>query len=296
MEGFKRFKGFKRVACLVVAVALVAPLHSQTPNFIWKVTGTQSVVYLVGSVHALSAEYYPLSPVFDAAFKDSDLLVEEVDLGEMSSPATQMALLMRGMLPPGQSLEQILSAATLARVNKFVGDLGVPIEPLRRFKPWMLAIALEGIELQKAGFDPALGLDKHFYDLARSQVKAVQGFETAEYQISRFDQMTNDQQDRFLAEALKELESQKAGVDVLAKAWRAGDVSTVERLVLQDLKSDPVMYQRLLVERNRNWFPTLESLLNRRGHAFVVVGAAHLVGPDGLLTMLRSKGHVVEQQ
>ena len=292
----RRFGTFARLTCLLVAIALVAPLHSQARNFIWKVTGRQSVVYLVGSVHALSADYYPLSPVFDAAFKDSDLLVEEVNLGEMSSPATQMALLMRGMLPPGQSLEQILSAATLARVNKFVGDLGVPIEPLKRFKPWMLAIALEGIELQKAGFDPELGLDKHFYDLAQSQSKAVQGLETAEYQISRFDQMTNDQQDRFLAETLKELESHKANVDMLAKAWKSGDVSTVERLVLQDLKSDPVMYRRLLVDRNRNWLPLIESFFNRRGHTFVVVGAAHLVGPDGLLAMLRSRGHLVEQQ
>jgi uncharacterized protein YbaP (TraB family) len=260
------------------------------------VTGKQSVVHLAGSVHALSADYYPLSPAFDAAFKDSDLLVEEVNLGEITSPAAQLELLMRGMLPADQSLDQLLSPATLARVNKFIADIGVPIEPLKRFKPWMLAIALEGIDLQKAGFDPELGLDKHFYDLAQGQGKAVQGFETAEYQISRFDQMTNNQQDRFLAETLKELESEKANVNILAKAWKGGDVSTVERLVLQDLRSDPLMYQRLLVERNRNWLPTLESFFTRRGHTFVVVGAAHLVGPDGLLTMLRGRGYLVEQQ
>jgi uncharacterized protein YbaP (TraB family) len=55
------------------------------------------------------------------------------------------------------------------------------------------------------------------------------------------------------------------------------------------------MYRRLLVERNQNWLPKLEALFARPGHAFVVVGAAHLVGPDGLLTMLRAKGHSVEQ-
>jgi len=69
----------------------------------------------------------------------------------------------------------------------------------------------------------------------------------------------------------------------------------VERIVLADLKADPQMYQRLLVDRNRNWLPKLEALFIRRGHAFVVVGAAHLVGPDGLLTMLRAKGYQVEQ-
>jgi hypothetical protein len=55
------------------------------------------------------------------------------------------------------------------------------------------------------------------------------------------------------------------------------------------------MYQRLLVERNRNWMPKIEVLFARPGRALVVVGAAHLVGPDGLLAMLKAKGYTVEQ-
>jgi uncharacterized protein YbaP (TraB family) len=65
--------------------------------------------------------------------------------------------------------------------------------------------------------------------------------------------------------------------------------------VLADLKSDPQMYQRLLVERNKNWLPKIEALFAARGRALVVVGAAHLVGPDGVLAMLKAKGYTVEQ-
>ena len=68
-----------------------------------------------------------------------------------------------------------------------------------------------------------------------------------------------------------------------------------ERIVLDDVKGDPIMYERLLVNRNRNWLPTLDALLNRKGRAFVVVGAAHLVGRDGLLAMFKAKGYKVEQ-
>jgi uncharacterized protein len=108
--------------------------------------------------------------------------------------------------------------------------------------------------------------------------------------------MPMDQQDKMLADTLKNLDTEKANVNKLADAWQAGDLLAVERIVLQDLKQDPQMYQRLLVERNRNWLPKLEALFARRGHAFVVVGAAHLVGPDGLLAMLKAKGYSVEQQ
>jgi uncharacterized protein YbaP (TraB family) len=107
--------------------------------------------------------------------------------------------------------------------------------------------------------------------------------------------MPMEQQEQFLAETLKELNTEKANITKLADAWQAGDAPTIERIVLTDLKSDPDLYQRLLVDRNRAWLPQLEGLFSRPGRSFVVVGAAHLVGPDGLLQMLKAKGYAVEQ-
>jgi uncharacterized protein YbaP (TraB family) len=284
------------VACVAVWVATLGHGDAATRNFLWKASGKQGVVYLVGSVHMLTKDYYPLSPALDSAFKDSDLLVEEADLAEMLSPSAQLQMLTRGMLPSAQSLDKVVSASTFALLNKRIAGLGMPMEALLRFKPWMLAMTVEALEWQKAGFDPELGLDKHFYDRAQKDGKAVQGLETLDYQVSRFDEMPMDQQDKMLADTLKDLDTETTNVNRLADAWQAGDSAAVERIVLQDLRQDPQMYQRLLVERNRNWLPKLEALFARRGHAFVVVGAAHLVGPDGLLAMLKAKGYSVEQQ
>jgi hypothetical protein len=152
------------------------------------------------------------------------------------------------------------------------------------------------MEWMRAGFDPELGLDKHFYDLAQREGKMVQGLETIEFQISRFDGMMPAEQERLLAQTLKSIDTEIAGTRALADAWRGGDAPAVERIVLQDLKEDPQMYKRLLVDRNRTWLPKLEALFSRRGRAFVVVGAAHLVGPDGLLSLFRGRGYTLEQQ
>ena len=252
-------------------------------------------MYLVGSVHLLTKDFYPLDPVLETAYKDSTLLVEEVDMGEMLAPDAQMTLLTRGMLPAGQSLDKVVTPATMALVTRTVADLGLPMEPLKQFKPWMLALQLLGLEWLKAGFDADLGLDKHFYDLARKDNKPVQGFETIDFQIAQFDGMPMSEQDHLLSESLKELDTEQASVTALAQAWKAGDAPAVERVVLQDLKSDPPMYQRLLVDRNRTWLPKIEALFTRAGRTFIVVGAAHLVGPDGLLQMLKARGYSVEQ-
>jgi uncharacterized protein YbaP (TraB family) len=287
------------IASLILAASVGAAAQratsAQPRNFLWKASQGERVVYLVGSVHLLSKDYYPLNPALETAFKECDLLVEEVDLAELLAVESQLQMLTRGLLPSGQSLETVITPATFALVSQRVGALGLPIEPLKRFKPWALALTLLGLEWQSAGFDAELGLDKHFYDRAQAEGKQVQGLETVEYQISRFDGMSMDEQDRLLSSTLKGLETEKASVTALADAWKAGDVPTVERIVLRDLRQEPRMYERLLVERNRAWLPKIDALFSRTGRAFVVVGAAHLVGPDGLLALLKAKGYAVEQ-
>ena len=283
-------------AVAVVAAALLTPVGAAPGSFVWKASSQGGVVYLAGSIHMLTQDFYPLPPAFDRVFNDSDLLVEEVDLGDMTKPEVQMQALMRAMLPSGQTLDKVLSPSTLALMNKAVADLGAPVEALQRLKPWMIALTLEGLTLTKAGFDPDLGLDKHFYDLARGAGKSVQALETVEYQISRLDEMTFEQQDRMLAQSLKELNAETGSVSKLTDAWKTGDAASVERIVLADLKSDQTLYQRLLVERNKNWLPKIEALFARKTPAMVLVGAAHLVGPDGLVAMLKAKGYKLEQQ
>jgi uncharacterized protein YbaP (TraB family) len=298
VSAFRRTSIRRAVAASMVAAIAVAATpsaHAQSRNFLWKASRGQSVVYLVGSVHLLSRDYYPLSPALETAFKDTDLLVEELHLGQMAQVESQMTILMRGMLPSGQTLDKVVSPATFALVSARVKALGLPIEPLMRFKPWALALTLLGLEWQAAGFDAALGLDRHFYDQAVAAGKEVQGLETVEFQISRFDELPMEEQDRMLASTLRELETEKAAVTTLANAWKAGDAPTVERIVLQELRKEPKMYDRLLVERNKDWLPKIEALFARKGRAFVVVGAAHLVGPDGLLAMLKAKGYAIEQ-
>ena len=287
-------KTLRSVAIAIALLVVATAAHAKT--FAWKVTGKGGVVYLVGSVHLLSKDFYPLNPAIEAAYRDVDLLVEEVDMADMLDPTAQMGFLTRGMLPSATPLDKVISASTYALVTKRAADLGLPAEPFKLLKPWLVALMLVQAEWQKAGFDPELGLDKHFYDQAKAEGKTTQGLETAAYQISRLDDMTMEQQEHLLSESLKDLDAEKANMARLVESWRAGDAPGVERIVLSELKQEPLLYQRLLVERNRNWIPKIEALFARPRHALVVVGAAHLVGPDGLIAMLRAKGYTVEQQ
>jgi uncharacterized protein len=282
-------------AVLIAFLAVHGSLRAQAHTFGWRVTRGAGLVYLVGSVHLLTPDFYPLPGQLEAAYRDSSRLVEEVDMGEMLAPAAQMQLLSSGMLPASTSLDQVVSGKTLQLARTRAAAVGLPFEPLTRLKPWFLALTLEAMEWQRAGFDENLGLDKHFYDLAKADGKTIQGLETVAFQISRFNGMSRDEQDKMLAESLDDSDTEITELSQLTAAWKAGNEAGVESIVLRDLTDDPEMYQRLLVDRNHDWLPKIEALFSQPGHTLVVVGAAHLVGPDGLLEMLKAQGYRVEQ-
>lgn len=263
----------------------------------WKVEGPGgSTAYLLGSLHVLTAEYYPLSATINTAFAESKTLVEEVDIDEISDPMIMMAALSKAMLTDGRTLDQIIAPELFAEVTKRAESAGLPMMAIQRMKPWLVAITMMVPTLQAAGFKPELGVDRHFFDRAKDSGMKRQGLETMAYQLDRFDAMSPKLQEDLLKSTLEELDTTVTSVKEMAQAWSFGNVAAIEKFTLGEMKEAPELYQRLLVERNNNWIPHVETCLKQNAGCFIVVGAAHLVGPDGLPTLLAKKGYKVTQQ
>src|SRR5258706_2057683 len=125
----RRSVQLRSITIAILTLALLVPLGAApAQSFVWKATGNGTVVYLAGSIHMLTPDAYPLHPAFERAFTESEVLLEEVDIAEMTGPEVQMATLLRGMLPPGQTLDKVLAPATLALLNKAAADTGTPID------------------------------------------------------------------------------------------------------------------------------------------------------------------------
>ena len=287
-----------RFVLLFVAL-LSAGAQAQAPqkHFLWKVEATGgNTAYLVGSIHVLTPDAYPLPAAIDQAFNESRTLVEEVDLDEMSDPLQMMAALSKAMLSDGKTLDQLVSAETYAEVKKRAEGYGMPMAAINRMKPWLVAVTLMAPTLQSAGFKPELGIDRHYFDRAKEKNIKRQALETLAYQLDRFDQMSPKLQEDLLKATIEDLDTQVAGVKDMVRAWTSGDVALVEKLTLTAFLQSPELYQRLLLERNQNWVPHVEKCLTDNAGCFVVVGAAHLVGKDGLPVLLARKGYKVTQQ
>jgi uncharacterized protein YbaP (TraB family) len=254
------------------------------------------VLYLAGSVHALGADAYPLSAAYESAFAASATLVEEINLAEAEQLAAAPMLLAKGLYLDGRTFESAVGKETATLVASRLKDTGIPMEMIRTMKPWMVMLMITAFEAQKAGLDAALGLDKYFFDKAKAAGKPVMALETAESQIDRFDKMPESLQEQMLRSTLSELDTERNSVAAMISAWRRGDAAAMEKMALSSFDAYRGAYASLIVERNTNWVPQIEACMAKPQPCFVVVGAAHLIGHDGLLALLAKKGYTLEQQ
>jgi uncharacterized protein YbaP (TraB family) len=287
------------VVSVAVATSLAVSAAAQAPakHFLWVVSAPGAPpTYLMGSLHVLTPDYYPLAARIDEAFSASRVLITEADIDEVSNPATMMALMGKAVLSDGRTLDQVIDPALYKEVVARVEKAGMPSFAVARMKPWLVALLLTAPALQAAGFKAEHGVDKHFFDRAKARAMERRALETVAFQFDRLDQMSPAEQEALLRSTIDDLDTQTSQMKTMADAWARGDAQALESLLLAGMKSSPELYQHMLVERNATWVGSVDACIAQKTTCFVVVGAAHLIGDDSLVAMLRKKGYRVEQQ
>jgi uncharacterized protein YbaP (TraB family) len=269
--------------------------ETATPSsapFLWRITVGDVTHYLLGSVHLLPKSAQPLPPALDKAYAGADTLVFESDLGALDAPAMQRDVLAAAR---GKGLRDEIPPALYERVQARAREYGLPDAVCDPYAAWFCAMTLEIFAFRQQGFDAAGGLDQYFYAMAANDNKTVAWFEAPSEHLRLFTDMDAEMGRRFLASVLDEDGDPQQQPAALLKAWKAGDVGYVEQLDADMKRRYPALYERLLAARNRAWLPLLAARLKLPTSQMIIVGAAHLVGPDGLVPALRLRGFDVRR-
>lgn len=275
------------------AAVAPAPAGAADKTFLWRVSSQSSSVYLLGSIHAMKEESYPLPASMEAAYDAVNTVVFEVNLDEMNTAAAKM--LAAGSLADGQRLETLVGPVIWADFRSHLDAKGFPAEMFQVMKPWMAALNLTVLEMMGAGYLPAKGLDSYFSRRAGKDGKDRVPLETVDFQVSLFADLTPEQSLSFLEYTLVDLKSMIVELDELSAHWRAGEVEPVEKLLLDGFEEFPTVFKKMVSDRNQEWMVPIEMLLAGTTDALVVVGGLHLVGEKGLINELKSRGYKVEQ-
>lgn len=291
----RRFAG---LAVLLLGLLLSLQALAAPPKpLLWKVSDADNAVYLLGSFHMLRPGDYPVAREVQEALAGAGSVVFELSPDEANSPRLAATMVQAAQRKRPGTLEGDLGPRLSARLRAYADARGLPLERLSGFDPWFVGLTLSLLQLQQQGLDPALGLDRHLMDAAAAAGKPTAGLETGAAQIAALSGMPVDAQLQMLEQALDQAEAGPGSIESMHRAWRSGDGDALWRQMGADLEREhPALYRRINVDRNEAWLPQLEARLARpEGDTLVVVGALHLLGPDGLVERLRAKGYKVER-
>jgi uncharacterized protein YbaP (TraB family) len=270
------------------------------PLLLWQVDargGAGGTAYVLGSIHMGPAQGLDLDPRIEEAFRGSDALVVEVDTTKLDPLDMARALLDRGALPAGETLQDRIAPETWQQLEKTLDELGVAPVTMSVFEPWVVAIHLVSLQFSAQGYDSEGGVDQYFLDEAAGQ-KEIVSLETLDFQLSLFDELSPELQELLLEDALAGQAAIDSESRAMLDAWQRGDAEALEAMIFSTLRERPEfapLYQVTYFDRNRRMADALEGMLATPRTWFVVVGAGHVVGERGIVALLAERGHGVRR-
>jgi uncharacterized protein YbaP (TraB family) len=280
------------VAALFIAATLLTAACGPRPlgePALWHIHDEDSDIWLFGTVHILPGDLTWRSARFDAAFAAADELVTETDVSDAQATAALAARY--GLLPPGHQLSDQLPAPTRQRLARVLRGLNVDASTIEPVRPWLAALRVSFLFAMKQGQRSDAGVEAVLLPQARARGMRLSYLETGEQQIRTLADLSDADQIQFLEASLREIEEDATTLAVLQQAWAEGDLGQLERLSRDQMhEAGPAVYDALISRRNRAWSSEIETKLQGSGRTFYAVGAAHLLGDDGVVAQLRREG------
>ena len=284
-----------RSFAVLVCGLLLGTSQTLADTSVWSVRSGDNILYLGGTVHLLRPGDYPLPSEFEEAYQASSELIFETDIGSMNDLSVQAQMLQQLTYSDERSLRTVLSDEAYTALAAYTATAGLPIAMLEKFKPGLLISTLQILVFQSMGFTPQ-GVDAFFHTRALGDGKAEGQLETVQEQIGFISAMGEGNESEFILLSLKDFEETGDVMESMIGVWRSGNAAGLSELFVEDMKAEaPELYDSLLYQRNLKWIPQIDRMLQDADTEFVLVGAAHIVGENGLLDLLAQKGYEINQ-
>lgn len=272
------------------AWAADVPVNAK-PAF-WTVEYQGNRLYLLGSVHLLPAETVWMTDEIRAARDKSEVFVFEAPLKDADVTMGNFVE-KHGRLPGDKTLRDLLGKPSHDALEQAAWEVQYPPRLLATVRPWLAAVYLELYAYLKLGYSQYYGVDHVLERQAQSRKASFAYLETVEEQLSYFLKLSPQEELRYLRSTVKDILEKPDMPQRLIKAWAEGDTRGLQQLIDEGMAEVPQLKMQLLTVRNRKWLPQVEKMVKSGKVHFVTVGAAHLVGRDGVVEMLRAKGYKI---
>ena len=264
-------------------------INKDDNTLLWQISGNglQKPSYLFGTFHLMCKDDVQFSEQLKTAVGNSATVYMELD---MDDPALMLSGMMMMTMKGGKKLTDFYSQEEYRKIEIFFKDsLSAPLSFLQTMKPFML-VALLYPKMMPC--KTVSGVEEELMKLAKAQKKEIKGLETMELQAAVFDSIPYEEQAKDLLKSIDSMELNRKNFDTMMRVYKSQRLSAIEALFNKSELGMQTHEDILLTKRNLNWVEQLGPVLKKE-NVFIAVGAGHLVGKNGLITLLRKKGYKV---
>lgn len=261
----------------------------------WEVKGGKGQVYLMGALHFGTPEFFPLDQAILAAFESSEFLVVEL-IADDKQHLIQAYVKQYGIYEKNDSLNQNLSDSTVRKLSQFLGKRNLHLSQFQQMKPWLVSLSLGVNEMERMGMKSEHGIDRYFITKAKGNKKILE-LESALSQIKAVLSDSAEVDEIGLLVSLDQLENAQEEFDLMVDLWNRGDANGLAEYAKSPAKAYPQLKDLVYNMLDRRNFPIVEKIVSylESPHSyFVVIGAAHYGGENGILDLLEKKGYQIQ--
>lgn len=271
------------------------PVYQPLENsLLWKIEGNElnKPSYLYGTIHMIDSEDYFLPSGTLSAIDESDRVVFEIDMNEMSDMGSMMSLMGKAFMSDGQTLRDLLNEDEYKLVEDHFSKMGLPLMMLQRIKPAFLTVFAYDIDPNGMENGSIKSYEMEFFKMANDASKPVAGLETIEFQMGVFDSIPYPDQAKMLVDAIKGGNTDDDQFKVMVDMYKAQNINDMVAMISEDESMGGDNEDILLTGRNKNWIPVMADMM-LKDKVFFAVGAGHLAGPNGVINLLRTHGYTL---
>jgi len=262
-------------------------------SLLWKIEGKDALAdsYLYGTIHMINEKDFFLPKGTMSAIDQSDQVVFEIDMNEMSDMGSMMGLMSKAFMKDGKTISELLSPEDYKLLEDKFAKLGLPMMMLERIKPAFLTVFAYDVDPSGMQNGSIKSYEMEFFEMANNASKPVSGLETIEFQMSVFDSISYEDQAKMLVDALKAGDSENDDFKVMTDMYLSQNINAMVEMIDEDeMMGGDSNNDIILTGRNKNWIPVMSNLMKTK-KIFFAVGAAHLAGENGVIHLLREEGY-----
>lgn len=271
--------------------------YDQRRPALWRVSDSDTTLYLFGALHLLPPALEWRSTAYDQAMARATITITEADTKSASAiEAITTAVQRYGLNPPGVTLSETIGDKRTKKLRAVAEQLSVPMAALEPMRPWLATLTLTQRAFQNLGFDESAGVEAAVLSQAAMEGDAIAHLETAAFQIETLASLTGEDILADFDSSLDQLKDFQQITERMVIAWRTGDEKALEKDILTPLrKASPAAYAIIFDQRNANWVTQIDGLMDGDGDYFMAVGAGHLIGENGVVDLLKKRGYRIER-